>query len=365
MKKQGIDIVSLSSSEPEFDMMWHIKEAAKKAIDEGFTKYTTPSGISELKAAVAAKFRRDNWLDYDIKEISISNGSNQSVFNIIMTLIDSTDEVVIPVPYWNSYREMVNIAQGKVVFLETNNFKIDPEKLQQAISTKTKLLILNTPGNPSGVVYDEKELKQIAFICIKNNIFVLSDELYEVLTYDKKHISIATINDKIKKLTIVINGLSISHAMTGLRIGYAAGREEIISAARRLQDHSTSNASSISQKAAIAALTGPQEHFGKMVKEYRRRRDFMVDRLNRIKGIFAQRPDGAFYVFANISHLYNDEIKGSKIFCERLLEEAFVAVVPGVVFGDDRCIRLSFTTSTINIQRGLDRMEKFCEKIRK
>jgi aspartate aminotransferase len=365
MKKQGLDVVSFGAGEPDFDTMLHIKEAAKRAIDEGFTKYTATSGIIELKEAVCAKLRRDNWLDYEPKEIIVSTGAKQALFNMIMTLVEDGDEVIIPVPYWVSYEEMVRFAGGKSVLLKTNNFKIDLNKLEKAITSKTKMLILNSPANPTGVVYEEKELKLIAQLCIKHNIIVLSDEIYEKLIYGKKHHSIASINDKIKKLTIVVNGVSKTFAMTGWRIGYAAGPEEVIKAAVRIQDHSTSNPASISQKAALAALTGPQDHIAKMVWEYKRRRDFMVDRLNRINGVYASRPDGAFYVFANVADFYSNEIKGSLDFCQKLLDEAYVAAIPGVAFGDDRFIRLSFATGMSNIQRGLERMEKFCEKIRK
>ncbi|MBI5127207.1 pyridoxal phosphate-dependent aminotransferase [Candidatus Roizmanbacteria bacterium] len=365
MKKQGLDVVSFGAGEPDFDTMAHIKDAAKQAIDEGFTKYTATSGIPPLKEAICVKLRRDNWLDFEPKEILVSTGAKQALFNIILTLVEEGNEVIIPVPYWVSYDEIVKFAGGKSVFLKTNNFKIDPQMLEKAITPKTKMLILNSPSNPTGVVYEEKELKLIAQICIKHNIIVLSDEIYEKITYGKKHHSIASINDKIKKLTIVINGVSKTYAMTGWRIGYAAGPEEVIKAATRIQDHSTSNASSISQKAALSALTGPQDHIAKMAWEYKRRRDFMVERLNRIKGIYASRPDGAFYVFANISDFYGDQIQGSLDFCTRLLEEAYVAVIPGVAFGDDRFIRLSYATGMEHIKRGLDRMEKFCEKIKK
>lgn len=365
MKKQGLDVVSFGAGEPDFDTMFHIKEAAKKAIDEGFTKYTASSGIIELKEAICAKFRRDNWLDYEPKNIIVSTGGKQALFNMIMVTVDPGDEVIIPVPYWVSYEEMVKLAEGKCVFLKTNNFKINIQDLQKAITPKTKMLILCSPSNPTGVVYEEKELKQIASICLKNNIYILSDEIYEKLIYGKKHVSIASINEKIKKLTIVINGVSKSYAMTGWRIGYAAAEEEIVKAATRLQDHTTSNPTSISQKAALAAINGPEDHVAKMVYEYKKRRDFMVERLNRIDGIIATRPDGAFYIFANVSKFYSDEVKGSIVFCQRLLEDAYVAVVPGIAFGDDRFIRLSFATGMEHIKRGLDRMEKFCEKIRK
>ena len=365
MKKQGLDVVSFAAGEPDFDTMFHIKEAAKKAIDEGFTKYTATSGIVELKEAVCAKFRRDNWLDYEPKNIIVSTGAKQSLFNMIMVLVDPGDEVIIPVPYWVSYGEMVKIAEGKCIFLKTNNFKINLQDLEKSITPKTKMLILNSPSNPTGVVYDEKELKQIASICLKHNIYVLSDEVYEKIIYGKKHVSIASVNEKIKKLVIVVNGVSKSYAMTGWRIGYAAAEEEIVKAAARLQDHSTSNPCSIAQKAALAALNGPEDHMAKMVYEYKKRRDFMIERLNRIDGMIVSRPDGAFYVFANVSKFYSDEVKGSMAFCQKLLEDAYVAAVPGLAFGDDHYIRLSFATGMEHIKRGLDRIEKFVEKIRK
>jgi aspartate aminotransferase len=362
MKKQGLDVVSFGAGEPDFDTMFHIKEAAKRAIDEGFTKYTSTSGIIDLKEAICAKLRRDNWLDFEPKNIIVSTGAKQSLFNAIMVLVDPGDEVIIPVPYWVSYEEMVKIADGKCIFLKTNNFKINMADFERSITPKTKMLILNSPSNPTGVVYDEKELKQIASICLKHNIYVLSDEIYEKLIYGKKHISIASVNEKIKKLIIVVNGVSKSYAMTGWRIGYMAAEEEIIKAATRLQDHTTSNPSSISQKAALSALNGPEDHIKKMVYEYKKRRDFMVDRLNRIDGIIASRPDGAFYVFANVSKIYGRKIKDSLDFCKKLLDDAYVAVIPGIAFGDDRYIRLSFALGMEHIKRGLDRLEKFVEK---
>lgn len=281
-----------------------------------------------------------------------------------MTLIDPGDEVIIPVPYWVSYEEMVKMAEGKSVFIKTRGFKLDPIDFEKAITPKTRMLIINSPVNPTGAVYDERELKKIAAICVKHDIYILSDEIYEKLIYDKKHFSIAAVNDKVKKMTIVVNGISKSYSMTGWRIGYAAGSEDIIKAATRLQDHITSNASSISQKAAVAAIDGPQDHIPKMVWEYRKRRDLMVERLNSIDGIKAATPDGAFYVFADVSMLYGEKIKGSLDFCSKLLEEAYVAVIPGIAFGDDRFVRLSYATGTEHIKRGLERMAKFCEKIR-
>ncbi len=363
MKKQGKDVISFGAGEPDFDTMNHIKNAGKKAIDEGFTKYTATSGIIELKEAVVKKLYEDNHLKYSPSQILISNGAKQALFNIIASIIDQDDEVIIPVPYWVSYVEMVKLVSGKPILLKTNNFKINLSDLEKTITKNTKLLILNSPNNPTGVVYDEKELKEIAKICVKHNIIVISDEIYEKLIYGKKHISIASFNKDIYKLTIVINGVSKSYAMTGWRIGYAAGPEELIKVATRLQDHTTSNPSSISQKAALTALNGPQDHLPKMVFEYKRRRDFMMECLNRIDGVYAFRPDGAFYIFVNVSGLYNKEINNSMKFSEKLLEDAYVAVIPGEAFGDDRFIRLSFATSMDQIKRGMERFTKFCEKL--
>lgn len=364
MKKRGLDVVSFGAGEPDFDTMQHIKDAAKRAIDEGFTKYTPTSGIPELKEAIAAKLRRDNWLDYKPSQILVSTGAKQALYEIIMTVVEAGDEVIVPVPYWVSYEEMVKMAGGTTVFLKTRGFKLDPSDLEMAITPKTKMLILNSPVNPTGAVYDEKDLKKIAAICVKHNVFIVSDEIYEKLIYDKKHVSIAAINDKVKRITAVVNGISKSYSMTGWRLGYVAGPEEVIKVATRLQDHITSNASSISQKAALAAIDGPQDHIPKMIWEYKKRRDLMVERLNAIEGVKAPLPDGAFYVFADVSAYYRDGISGSLDFCNKLLEEAYVAVIPGIAFGDDKFVRLSFATGTDHIKRGLERMTKFCEKIK-
>jgi aspartate aminotransferase len=365
MKKQGLDVVSFSAGEPDFDTMINIKEAAKRAIDEGFTKYTSTSGLTELKEAICAKFRRDNWLDYEPKNIIVSTGAKQSLFNMVLVLVDPGDEVIIPLPSWVSYEEIVKIAEGKCVFAKpSKGLKIDSEDLEKYITPKTKMLILNSPSNPTGAIYDEKELKKIAAVCLRHDIIILSDEIYEKLIYDgKKHVSIASVGEKMKDHVIVVNGVSKTYAMTGWRIGYAAGPEEVIKAATRLQDHTTSNPNSIAQKATLEALNGPQDHVQKMVYEYKKRRDLMVKKLNLIKGIKADTPDGAFYVFADVSSFYGSEIKGSVEFCQKLLDEAYVAVIPGAAFGDDKSIRLSYATGQEHINRGLERLQRFCEKI--
>ncbi len=361
MKKQGIDVISFGAGEPDFDTLINIKNAAKKAIDDGFTKYTATSGIIELKEAIVRKMQRDHYLDYKTSEVLVSNGAKQALFNIIMALVDKDDEVLIPIPYWVSYEEMIKIAGGKSVFIKTENFKITPQILEKYLTPKTKLLILNSPNNPTGVVYEEKELKELAKFCVKHNLIVISDEIYEKITYEKTHHSIAEMNEKIKNLTIIINGVSKSYGMTGWRIGYAIGPEEVIKAATRIQDHTTSNPSSISQKAALEALNGPQNHFSNLIGEYKKRRDFMIKKLEEIENIYPVKPEGAFYVFVNVSKLYNKEVNNSMTFCEKLLDKANVATIPGIAFGDDRFIRLSFAINMINIERGLIRLRKFCE----
>lgn len=359
MKKQGIDVISFGAGEPDFDTPDHIKKAAVQAINEGFTKYTATSGIQELKQVVCEKLKKDNHLSYIPQEILVSTGAKQCLYNIIQVLINPEDEVIIPSPYWVSYEEMVKLADGVCIFLPTVNFKINAPILEKAVTKKTKALILNSPSNPTGTVYDRKELEAVAKVCIKHHIYVISDEIYEPLIYGKKHISIASLNKAIKKLSIVVNGVSKTYSMTGWRIGYCAGEKEIIKAAASLQDHSTSNPNSIAQKAALAALKGPQGMVSVMRDTYKKRRDYMVGRLQKIKGLRVQKPDGAFYVFINISSLYTKHIAGSVEFCSRLLEKAHIAAIPGKAFGDDRYMRLSYATSDENIRKGLDRLESF------
>jgi len=359
MKKDGIDVIPFAAGEPDFDTPDNIKKAAIEAINSGFTKYTPSSGIPELKKAICEKLKKDNHLDYAPENILVSTGAKQCLYNIVQALINPGDEVLIPIPYWVSHPEMVKLADGKCVFLPTVNFKINQKILETAVTNKTKALILNSPSNPTGAVYDEQELRKIAAICKKHSIYVISDEIYELLIYGKKHISIASFDQDIKKLTIVVNGVSKTYAMTGWRIGYCAGQKEIIKAASSIQDHSTSNPNSIAQKAALEALTGPQDAIKKMKRAYHKRRDYMTQRLQKIKKVKAALPDGAFYVFADVSRLYNQGIPDSVEFCRLLLEKHHVATVPGKAFGDDRYIRLSYATSENNIKKGLDRIEAF------
>lgn len=372
MKQEGIDIIGFGAGEPDFDTPLHIKEAAKKALDEGFTKYTPASGIKELKEAICRKFKEDNNLDFSPEEILISCGAKHSIFNAILALCDEGDEVILPSPYWVSYPEMIKVVGAKAVILQTTpkeNFKITPQKLEEAITEKTKLLILNTPSNPTGMVYTKDELLSISNILVKRGIWCISDEIYEKIIYDgKEHISIASLGPEIKKLTIVINGVSKSYSMTGWRIGYAAGPKEVIKAMSNLQSHSTSNPASVSQRGALAALEGPQESLNYMVSEFCKRRDYIVKRLNSIENISCLKPAGAFYVFPDVSRIIGERfgkerIEDSFSLAEILLTRARVAVVPGSAFGAEGYLRLSYATSMENISEGLERIEEFIEKL--
>jgi len=371
MQAEGINVIGFGAGEPDFDTPVNIKEAAKKAIDRGFTKYTPTAGTKELKDAICAKFKKDNNLEYSPDEIIVSCGAKHSIFNIILTLCDEDDEVILPSPYWVSYPEMIKVAGAKAVMLNTtkeSNFKITPVQLEKAIGPKTKLLILNSPSNPTGMVYSESELEELSRIITKAGIYCISDEIYEKVIYDPQHVSIASFGEDIKKMTIVVNGVSKAYSMTGWRIGYAAGPKEIIQAMSNLQDHSTSNPTSIAQAASVEALSGSQDDLEKMVREFKKRRDFMVDRVNAITGISTIKPQGAFYCWVDISGILQKSANGKKIMnsmdlTDTLLNGAHVAVVPGGVFGDDNYIRLSYATSMENIIEGLNRIERFISKL--
>jgi len=371
MKQEGIDVVGFGAGEPDFDTSGHIKQAAKDALDSGFTKYTPTSGIRELKEAICRKFKEDNRLDYSQEEVLVSCGAKHSIFNAVLALCEEGDEVILPSPYWVSYPEMVKLTGAKLVIVETtegNNFKITKERLKRVISPKTKLLILNSPSNPTGMVYTRDELVSISNILAEDNIFCISDEIYEKLIYDGvEHVSIASLGKKIKNLTVVVNGVSKSYSMTGWRIGYAAGPKEVIQAMSNLQDHSTSNPTSISQYAAVEAIRGSQKDLKRMVKEFKKRRDYTVEKINSIKGLSVIKPQGAFYCFVNVKGLLGKYfagtlIKDSLILTDLLLTKSRVAVVPGCVFGDDNYIRLSYATSLENIVNGFERIEEFTRK---
>ncbi len=365
MKAQGIDVLNFGVGEPDFDTPEHVKEAAVRAIRDGFTKYTAVGGIDELKAAIAKKLAVDNNLDYTKEEVIVSCGAKHSLYNIAQALFNPGDEIIIPVPYWVSYPDQALLNDAVPVFVPTyegDNFMLRPGELESKITGKTKALILNSPSNPTGSAYDQKALDAIAGIAVKRNIFVISDEIYEKLVYDGiRHVSIASLGSEIKKRTIVVNGLSKSHAMTGWRIGYAAGPREIIKAMTNIQSQSTSNPASISQKAAVAALTGPQDFISVMRTEFDSRRRVLVDGLNAIEGINCPNPNGAFYAFPNVSKLYGRgvgtrRINSSLDMAAYLLEEANIALVPGEAFGDDKYIRISYATSMDVIKKGLERM---------
>ncbi len=373
MKAQGIDVLNFGLGEPDFDTPEHVKEAAVRAIRDGFTKYTAVGGIDELKEAITKKLAVDNNLDYTKEEVIVSCGAKHSLYNIAQALFNPGDEIVIPVPYWVSYPDQALLNDAVPVFVPTyegDNFMLRPGELESKITGKTKALILNSPSNPTGSAYDQKALDAIAGIAVKRNIFVISDEIYEKLVYDgTKHVSIASLGSEIKKRTIVVNGLSKSHAMTGWRIGYAAGPREIIKAMTNIQSQSTSNPASISQKAAVAALTGPQDFISIMRTEFDRRRKVLVDGLNAIEGISCLNPNGAFYAFPNVSKFYGRcvgtrRINSSLDMATYLLEEANIALVHGEAFGDDKYIRISYATAMDIIKKGIERMMDALSKLK-
>jgi aspartate aminotransferase len=372
MQAQGIHVISFGAGEPDFDTPENIKWAAKKAIDGGFTKYTPVGGIDELKDAIINKFKRDSQLTYKRSEILVSCGGKHSFYNLAQAIFDQGDEVIIPAPYWVSYPPMVALADGTPVIVETtekNEFKITPEVLKKAITPKTKALIINSPSNPTGSAFTKTELEKIAEIAISKNFFVISDEIYEKIVYDGfQFISIASLSEEMRKKTIIVHGVAKTYAMTGWRIGYTAGPDEIISAMNNIQSQSTSNPTSIAQKASVEALSGPQNEVEKMVSAFTQRRNYIVDRLNKISGVSCYKPAGAFYVFPNFSSYYGKSYQGKKIenstrLADFFLDVARVAVVPGVEFGADPFERLSYATSIEDIKEGLDRIEEALKKL--
>jgi len=360
LKKEGKDVVIFGAGEPDFDTPENIKQAAINAINSNFTRYTPVGGIPELKQAVASKLKRENNVEYDSSEVLVSCGGKHSLYNIMMAVLDKGDEAILPVPYWVSYEEMIKLAEAKAVLCGTDGrFKLTAHMVEEKISEKTRLLVLGTPNNPSGAVVEPDEIKKIAKLAVDNNFYVISDEVYEHFIYGgKQHLSIASLGHDIKNLTIFSSSVSKTYAMTGWRIGYSAGPKEIIKAMDNLQSHSTSNPSSIAQYAAVEALNGPQESVMHMVKAFDERRKFINKRLNEIEGVSCVEPEGAFYAFPDIS----ETGMASMEFASKLLDEALVAVVPGSAFGSDRHVRLSYATSIREIERGLDRIEKWVKQ---
>lgn len=370
LKAEGVDIIDLSVGEPDFHTPLNIKESGKEAIDENKTRYTLNQGTIELRTAIAAKLKRENNLDYSLNEIIVSSGAKQSVFNSIFALVNPGDEVIIAAPYWVSYPAMISLAGGKSVVIqtdETTEFKVTPEMLLKSVSDKTKLLIICNPSNPTGAVYTRNELSDLADVIIKNKLYVLADEIYEKLVYDEsKFISFASLSPEIKKRTIVVNGISKSYAMTGWRIGYTAASEDIISAINKIQSHTTSHASSISQHAAIEAIAGPQYVITEMLKEFKERRDYLFNAINSVNGITCFKPQGAFYLFPNVKYFLNNQISDFKLktsfdFAMYLLNEAYIATVPGSAFGSEGYLRMSYSTSMENLKEAIYRIKKLLE----
>lgn len=369
MKANGEDVVGFGCGEPDFDTPQYIKDAAIAAINSGKTKYTPAAGTLELRKAVAEKFKRENDLDYEPTDIVISNGAKHSLMNALTAILNPGDEVIIPAPFWVSYPELIKLADGIPVIINTkeeNEFKAKAEDLRRALTPKTKAIILNSPSNPTGMVYTKEELKEIADFAVENNLYVVSDEIYEHLIYEGEHISIASFNDKIKALTIVINGVSKTYAMTGWRIGYAAAAPEIAKIMSNVQSHASSNPNSIAQAATVAALNGGDEEIERMRRHFKNRRDYMVEAINSIDGVSCRMPHGAFYIMMNIGELigkiyYGKIINNSDDFAELFLEKAKVAVVPGTGFGAADFVRWSYATSMDNIVEGIQRLKNFLE----
>ena len=359
MKADGIDVVGFGVGEPDFDTPQHIKDAAIKALNEGFTKYTPAAGIPELRQAVADKFKRENGLSYKASQIIISCGGKHSCYNVIIALCQKGDEVIIPAPYWLSYPEMVKLAEATPVILQTSDqteFKVTPEQLRNAITPRTRLFIFNTPSNPTGSVYTRDEIKALGDICVEKGVMILSDEIYEHLLYDgATHTSVASFSQAHYDHTVVVHGFAKAWSMTGWRLGFLAAPEPIAKVIDAIQGHSTSNPTSFAQKGGVAALTGPQDHLQGWLAEFAKRRAYSHEKLNSIPGISCVNAKGAFYLFPNIS---KTGLK-SMDFCAKLLEQEKVAAVPGIAFGADDYIRISYATSMANLQKGCERIENF------
>jgi len=368
MISEGIKVYGFGAGEPDFDTPEYIRKAAIEAINIGFTRYTAAQGTMDLRKAICGKLERENGIKYNPNEILVSSGAKHSLSNAFAAILDPGDEVIVPVPYWVSYTEIIKLNGGIPVLVRTkseNDFKITKEDFEAAITSKTKAILINTPSNPAGSVYCKKELESIAETALKHNIYIVSDEIYERLTYDGiEHVSIASISEEIKDITILINGMSKAYAMTGWRLGYAASNERIIKAMSSVQSHAVSHPSSITQYAATVALNGPQDDVKYMVKEFEKRRNYMYKRINEIKFLNCKKPQGAFYVYVDISNILNHELDGKTIensidLALVLLDKSKVAVIPGAAFGTDNYIRLSYATSMNTIIEGLNVLEDF------
>lgn len=371
MKAEGIDVVGFGTGEPDFDTPENIKNAAKAALDRGFTKYTPASGTLDLKKAVCEKFKRDNGLDYTPAQIVVSNGAKHSLMNVFTAICDPGDEVIVPAPFWVSYTEMIRLADGVPVVVQTSEdsgFKLNPEDFEKAITPRTRAIVINSPSNPNGMVYSKNDLKALADVALKHGLYIISDEVYEHLVYDgHTHTSIASFGPEYKEATIVVNAVSKTYAMTGWRIGYTACAEPLAKAMANIQSHGTSNPNSIAQVAAAEALRGDLSAVMEMKKAFIERRNYMYERINAIDGVSCKMPEGAFYIMMNISKLKGKTLYGKKIetsddFAALLLEKALVAVVPCSGFGNDDFVRWSYATSMDSIVKGMDRLEKFVKQ---
>lgn len=372
MKEKGIDVISFSAGEPDFNTPKNIINAAIKAMEDGNTKYTSVNGILQLREVICKKFKDDNGLEYNPSQIVVSTGAKQSLANTFLAILNPGDEVIVSTPYWVSYPELIKLADGKPVFVEgdeKSNYKFTKENLEKAVTAKTKAIVLNTPNNPTGTIYNKEELEVIADFAKKYNIIIISDEMYEKLIYDNEnHISIASLSKDAYERTIVINGLSKSYAMTGWRIGYCAASEKIAKLMISIQSHVTSNVCSITQYAALEALNGPQDEITKMINEFEKRRNYMINRIESIDNLSIVKPKGAFYIMINIENCLGKEINGkilndSMEFCASLLENEKLAVIPGKAFGLNNYIRVSYATSMEAIKEGLNRIESFIKKL--
>jgi aspartate aminotransferase len=363
MQAEGIDVCSFSAGEPDFPTPQHICDAAKKALDEGKTRYGAAAGELPLRQAIAKKLQTVNQINYSTENIIVTNGGKFSLYNLIQALIGTGDEVIIPAPYWLSYPEMVRLAEGMPIIVptqEANKYKITPQQLQQAITPRTKLFVLNSPSNPTGTVYTPEEIRALADVVLKNDILVVSDEIYENILYDDaKHLSIGAISPEIWQRTITCNGFAKSYSMTGWRVGYTAAPDEIIEAMIRIQGHSTSNVCTFAQYGAIAALTASQDCVREMLAAFTERREYIYQAINRIPRLSCPKPDGAFYVFIDISKTGYKSLD----FCNKLLESFQVAAIPGIAFGADNCIRLSYATDLVTIEKGMKRLEQFISSL--
>ena len=365
MRTRGLDVIGLGAGEPDFNTPEHILDAATEAVLAGFTKYTAAGGILELKEAIVKKLKKDNGLSYEPNQIIVTNGAKHALYNIFQALLNPGDEVIVPAPYWVSYVEQIKLAGGVPVVVETSeeqSFKMSPEQLEKAITQKTKLLVINSPSNPTGTIYTRQQLFALGQVCLQHGIGIVSDEIYEQLIYDGEHVSMAGLSDELYANTFVINGVSKTYSMTGWRIGYAAGNADVIKAMTGISSHSTSNPSSIAQYAAYAALTGTQEPVAEMKKAFVERRNYVVERIRQMNGINAITPQGAFYVFANVSgaiEVSDGRFRNASDWSTALLEDEFVAVVPGAAFGAPNHIRLSYATSMDQLEKALDRIERF------